>query len=240
VFNGWSWVTVTDSSSLDLTNGMTLEAWVHPTAAPGTWTTVLLKETAGDLAYMIQGDPANYPTVFIRTASGLQGIAGPTALPLNTWSHLAGTYNGATLELYVNGIQVASNPVSGSVVTSPAPLRIGGNAVWGEYFIGSIDDVRIYNRGLSSVEIQTDMSRAIGAVPVISLAVAPQTAEQIAHDGFRFYVAADGPGTFAIESSTNLASWQQIGTLQYTNGQVEMLDTNANLSPSRFYRASQP
>ena len=43
-FNGASWVTVNDSDSLDLTTGMTLEAWVYPTVTPVTWTTVILKE----------------------------------------------------------------------------------------------------------------------------------------------------------------------------------------------------
>src|SRR5437660_1604004 len=43
-FDGFSWVTVNDSNSLDLTNGMTLEAWVYPTVNPPTWTTVMMKE----------------------------------------------------------------------------------------------------------------------------------------------------------------------------------------------------
>ena len=38
-----SWVTVNDSNSLDLTSGMTLEAWVYPTVTPTTWTTVIFK-----------------------------------------------------------------------------------------------------------------------------------------------------------------------------------------------------
>jgi hypothetical protein len=40
-------------------------------------------------------------------------------------------------------------------------LRIGGNAVWGEYFAGSIDEVRIYNRALTAAQITTDMNTPI-------------------------------------------------------------------------------
>ena len=40
-------------------------------------------------------------------------------------------------------------------------LRIGGNAPWGEYVTGQIDDVRIYNRALSQAEIQTDMNTPV-------------------------------------------------------------------------------
>jgi hypothetical protein len=75
---------------------------------------------------------------------------------------------------------------------------------------------------------------------VVSLAVAPQTADQIAQQGLRFYVKSDWPGTFPIQCLTKLTSWQPIATLQYTNGLVEVLESTANQSAARFYRASQP
>jgi Concanavalin A-like lectin/glucanases superfamily/Dockerin type I domain len=165
-FDGISnWVTVNDSDSLDLASGMTLEAWAYPTTAPGTWTTILLKEAppGNNLAYHLQGDPSNHPSSYITTdVSGLQGVVGPQALPLNTWTYLAATYNGAMLSVYVNGTVVVSQPVSGNIVPSVGPLRFGGNSIWGEYFAGKIDEVRIYNRALSQTEIQADMGTPVG------------------------------------------------------------------------------
>ena len=49
----------------------------------------------------------------------------------------------------------------GNVITSTGALRIGGNAIWGEYFQGSIDEVRVYRRVLSAAEIQTDMTASV-------------------------------------------------------------------------------
>ena len=46
-----------------------------------------------------------------------------------------------------------------------APLRIGGNSVWGEFFRGSIDEVRIYSRALTQAEIQQDMITPIPLPP---------------------------------------------------------------------------
>jgi len=86
---------------------------------------------------------------------------GTAQLPLNTWTHLAVTHDGTTLRLYVNGAQVGSRAVAGSLLTSSGALRIGGNSIWGEFFQGSIDEVRIYNRALSPGEIQNDMTRPI-------------------------------------------------------------------------------
>jgi hypothetical protein len=59
----------------------------------------------------------------------------------------------------MNGSLVGSRPQSGEITVSSGPLRIGGNAVWGEYFSGYVDEVRIYNRALTESEIARD-SRA--------------------------------------------------------------------------------
>jgi len=64
------------------------------------------------------------------------------------------------VRLFVNGVQAAAKAASGPMATSTRPLKIGGNAVFGEWFTGLIDDVRVYNRALTAAEIQGDMSRA--------------------------------------------------------------------------------
>src|SRR5207244_5097839 len=69
------------------------------------------------------------------------------------------------LRVYFNGVQQASKTVSGPIVTSNDPLRIGGNSVWGEWFAGLIDDVRVYNGALSAAEIQTDMNTPVSPPP---------------------------------------------------------------------------
>ncbi len=89
-------------------------------------------------------------------------VGGPSASPVGSWTHVAVTYNGSQLVLYVNGVQVASKAASGAIQASSSPLWIGGNQPYGEYFSGLIDDVRVYNRALSQAEIQTDMATPLG------------------------------------------------------------------------------
>jgi fibronectin type 3 domain-containing protein len=150
-------VDVADSASLDLAAAMTLEAWVRPTA--GDWRTAILKERPGGLAYALYASiDTNRPSTEIHADT-----RGPAALPTAVWSHLAASYDGATLRLYVNGTQVSSRALTGAITVSSGALRIGGNTVWGEYFAGLIDEVRIYNRALTAGEIQTDMGTAIVA-----------------------------------------------------------------------------
>jgi PKD repeat protein len=185
-------VTVSDAPSLDLTGAITLEAWVFPRTMSG-WRTVLLKERPNQLAYGLYGNTdTNRANLEIATASSTLDVRATAALPLNTWSHLAGTYDGATLRLYVNGTQVSSRAASGAITASANPLRIGGNTIWGEYFDGLIDEVRIYTRALSPSEIQTDMNAAVGApapTPDFSIAGTPST-RTVARGGSTSYTAS--------------------------------------------------
>jgi glucose/arabinose dehydrogenase/PKD repeat protein len=153
-------VDVPDAASLDLASGMTLEAWVRPTTNSG-WRTALLKERGtNDLVYALYASNGAKPnTENLSNASNT--ATAPSALALNTWTHLASTYDGTTLRLFLNGTQVATKAATGAMPNTANPLRIGGNAVWGEYFSGLIDEVRVYNRALSAAEIGTDMNAAV-------------------------------------------------------------------------------
>lgn len=160
-FNGTSnYVSINDSNTLDLTNGMTLEAWINPTTLSG-WRTVMLKEQPGNLIYALYANTdGNVPSgeLFIGTNSDVRA---PGQIPLNTWSHVAVTYDGSVFKFYLNGSEVASKNLTGIISTSAGQLKIGGNSVWGEYFKGLIDEVRIYNKALTPGEIATDMSVGI-------------------------------------------------------------------------------
>ena len=162
-FNGTnSIVTVNDSPSLDLNVGMTLEAWVYPTAMnPQQWMTVIFKplDAADDVDYVLQGVSKNVETPSTAVSSSPTNLFGSPVLPLNTWSHLAATYDGANLKLYVNGVQAASAAQTGAIGASSQPLSIGTN------WVGMIDEMRIYNRALSASEILTDMNTAINPPP---------------------------------------------------------------------------
>jgi len=163
-FNGTSaMVTVASNALLNMTTAMTLEAWVFPTAQGTLWRNVIIKERPGGEVYNLYSNvDTSVPTVYVDpTPTTWLDARGTTQLPLNAWTHLAATYDGTMLRLYVNAVQVGSRPVSGALVTSTGALRIGGNSIWGEFFQGTIDEIRIYNRALTQGEIQTDMARPV-------------------------------------------------------------------------------
>ncbi len=161
-FNGTSSrVTVPDTAALDLTTGMTLEAWVNPAVAPAGWKDVIYK--GNDNYYLEASSSGGNRPVGGAIIGGSQSQAFGTAqLATGAWVHLAETYDGSALRFYLNGTQVSSVARTGSILTSTNALNIGSDSIYGQYFNGLIDEVRIYNVALSAAQIQTDMATAIG------------------------------------------------------------------------------
>ena len=92
-----------DSNSLDFTTAMTLEAWVRPTALGG-YRSAIMKEAPTNLVYALypETSPAK-PSFQVQMGTRLRGVQGPSQLPINTWSHLAATFDGNMFKIFVNG-----------------------------------------------------------------------------------------------------------------------------------------
>ena len=153
-------VAIADKTALDLSSGMTLEAWVKPSAGAPSWRTLLFKEHGNGMAYSLYSSDGTGRPITQVNIGGERDARG-SVLTLNTWSHLAGTFDGSYIRLYLNGKLVRSLSARGSITASSGLLKMGGNSVWAEWFAGQIDNVRIYNRALSATELQSDMSSAV-------------------------------------------------------------------------------
>ncbi|MGJ6964229.1 LamG-like jellyroll fold domain-containing protein [Streptosporangium sp. G11] len=140
-------VIANDVPSLRLTSAMTVEAWVNPMAG-GNSNVIVGKGTPYNLAAS-RGS--------VQTPATTQ-VSGPR-LPAYTWSHLATTYDGQTLRLYVNGAMVASKPVQGAITVTASAFAV---SQWG----GLVDEVRIYDTALSEAQINADMTTPVtGGAP---------------------------------------------------------------------------
>ena len=162
-FNGGNaLVSVPNAAQLQLSTGMTLEAWVNPSAVNSSWQDVIYK---GNDNYYLEATSTNAskPDAGMIAGGSYADAVGTSALAANTWSYLTETYDGSTLKLYVNGTQVASVAHTGAIASSTNPLQIGGDTIYSQYFAGLINEVRIYNVALTAAQIQSDMTTPIGS-----------------------------------------------------------------------------
>jgi len=147
------------------TDPMSLTVWVKQTQSQGVYHILGKRAGCSDATfdYQIAGDP--YLQV---TATSARRVDTGQRLPLNTWTHIAVTYDGvSTLRIYRNGVEAARSESFVLPTPSSAFFSIGssGDCSFGQRFQGLIDDVRIYNRTLSPSDVAAVMGGA-GSGPV--------------------------------------------------------------------------
>ena len=144
--------------ALDLRRQLTLAAWVRP-AARGSQT-ILAKALHGEVdGYALQ--LSSKGTVFVRfnqaTRDNDYRVSSKAAYPTDgqTWLHVAATYDGAEIRLYLDGARERSRSTARLFVARNAQdLAIGAHPDGSLPFDGAIDDVRVYDRALSAAEIR--------------------------------------------------------------------------------------
>jgi hypothetical protein len=194
-FNGTSdYLAAPDSESLDI-NGdqVSMAAWVNGEDWPAANHVVRkVADTGTGSIYMIRVQPDTV-RVYLNTSAGETVIDGTTTLATNEWIHIALTYDGAEARIYVDGQLDVAVDVSGELTQSDNELRIGRGEPAG-YFMGMIDDVRVYNHALTEDELLAAMEGGGATYPA---ARGPDPANGALH--LETWVSLSwGPGDFAV------------------------------------------
>ncbi|MBI4712537.1 MAG: LamG domain-containing protein, partial [Planctomycetes bacterium] len=149
-------VNIPDSATLDITGQISIEAWINPANLSGN------KMIVGKRSdWAVNGCPydlmqINDGITFYIYGASIQSAGLGGAVSANVWQHIAATYDGANMKVYINGVERANNPTNIAIPTNNAFVGIGRRSDGAyDYFVGLIDEVRIYNRALSASEILT-------------------------------------------------------------------------------------
>ena len=133
-FNSATDMIVINSDPLTKMSAFTAAAWVYPTASATDRRSIVMHEISGRTATTLYGlfgwrtASPHVPMGLLHINGRDDAADGKATLPLNTWSHLAMTYDGKTLTLYLNGTKVSSSKV-GSLPSTAGPLVIGNTHV---------------------------------------------------------------------------------------------------------------
>ena len=156
-------VSVPDSPELQLLEDFTLEAWVRPEGTVKS-DPIFFKEAEGFFSYSVGlglGSNGKLEAYIGDEGEGYALAVSPSPLSANTWAHVALTYDGSFMRLYLNGSLVDTTGTSQGNVPSTGPMEIGCADAFNEFFNGQIDEVRVYERALAQSEVEEDRASAI-------------------------------------------------------------------------------
>jgi len=149
------YVKVNQSLSLDITDGVSVAAWVYPKAFP-TFATILSRwydATQPDRGLVFQIKDGTHVRFGVISDANLFDV--PYSFEADRWYHMAATWNGSISRVYVYGTEIGNRSTSGTFTNQNLDLAIGADIYpLAGYFNGTIDEVRLYNTALSQQEIK--------------------------------------------------------------------------------------
>jgi len=159
---GKGYINVPDSSSIDsITDQVTVAGWIYLDGALSNYATIISRQigTGYGQHYHLSLTTTQNPGLYITTTTnGQLDIVASEVVPQQTWTHLAGTYDGTNSRLYLNGVLVNTGVISGPFASETDPVVVGGNANTASFTVseqtpGQLDEVVLYRRALSADEI---------------------------------------------------------------------------------------
>ena len=213
--NTSQYVQVPDAPALDVTEAITLAAWIRPTqvATASILNKATYNATPSVFGYELNLSSTGVPFVRLfnnTTTAGGGRLNATTSYPTNgtTWMHVAATYDRTTLKIYVNGVLNATLVSTTAIPVNNLPFVIGGpsDGAAARVFPGAIDDARLYNRALTDAEIAAlvlanappaapalagpaDQATGVGLAPTLDVVATDADSPQLT---VRFYGRAAG------------------------------------------------
>lgn len=194
--NTSQYVNVPNSGPLNFTSAITLAAWIRPTQVATA--SILNKATFASSVFGYELDLSTTGVPFVRLFNDTQAPGGgrlnaTIAYPTNgtTWMHVAATYDGATIKMYINGVLNVTRASTSPITTNLLPFVIGApsDGLAARVFPGAIDDARLYNRALTDSEIAALAGHTITASAGAGGSISPSgavTVNQGADQTFTF------------------------------------------------------
>lgn len=155
-FNKSSHLLVDNAPALNPSTQITIAAWIKPTTSG---TQYVVRKGRHDATDGFELSLSSDGKVFVRFNQASSGdsfrVNSTSKYPTNgsTWLHVAATYDGSTIKLYINGVLQASKNAAFQIASNNLPLAIGAQDDGYRGFAGAIDGVKLFNRALSAAEI---------------------------------------------------------------------------------------
>ena len=227
LFNGVSSVVrVANTPSLRFTNAMTAECWINP-SSQGTFQGIItewgissgVEQRSFGLA--LASDGRAYFALSPDGSATFALATGNSVLPLGLWSHVAGSFDGSTIRIYVNGVLEGQTAYAGGIFPGTNDLAIGGDLsdlTLIAPYRGAIDEPAVYRRALTATEIANIY--AAGAAGKCGMMFPPDVCPPV---GAQIFVPGQVTNTFLGDTN-----WQKGGLIFQATGNT----TPVGLAPA--------
>jgi hypothetical protein len=212
------------STSYELEDGFSIACWVNLDAYVAS--AALLQNGATSQNCELAITSTGQVTIAGRSSGGLQSHSSTATLPLNTWRHVVGTYDGSTFKVYIDGVLSSSASNTFTIISTQSGNLTIAASLEGtdQYLDGRLHDVRFYNRAIAADEV-AELHGLIGRWEL------DETSGTVANDTS----STDNDGTFT-NSPTVAQAGPYPGVGQYAaqfdgvNDHVVVGSVTANLS----------
>lgn len=162
-----TFIEVENSDEFNFTDSVTLTAWANIDSIPMQHIGIPRKETQ----YVLHPTDAGGKGFNLRFYVGIDGgwappVISQTVVNYGEWHHLAGTYDGKELKVYIDGKLDKAQPQSGEIAPTQNPLRWSNDCCGGRMMSGVLDELVILNRALDETEVQQLMEGILSALSV--------------------------------------------------------------------------
>lgn len=170
LFDGTTVINVGKIKELIRPDEITVEAWVNPSDLSG-WKLICCNWGGAVVGAYHLGVEAGVPKLHITNAAGVTTFAAAVA-PLNVdeWQHVAGTYDGKSIKIYVNGELANEANASGALKDNDMDVIIGSKDSREFQWKGRIDEVRISKIARDPKELSPNMTAPMAVKPANKLA----------------------------------------------------------------------
>ena len=161
-FNGSTYVNCGNQQVFNITDAVTLAAWVQadPDFAYPDWSGIIMRGGPNIDTFALYYNRSSQQLGFKTTGTTpnwlASGTNSATALFNREWHHVAATYDGTTKVIYLDGTPLINAAATGKIETGSGRLLIGAGRDTTPptlYAVGKIDDAQIYDRSLAAAEI---------------------------------------------------------------------------------------
>ena len=156
-------IVVADDNSLDMTNALTIEAWIFANTVGGGQQTIVSKTGNTSNGFVLSTSNGWSSIDFEIKNGGAATTISATGIAIeNGWHHIAATYQAATgMKIYVDGVAINQRAITGGLASNAQQLTIGAqhdgagsaDSDYSNFFNGSIDELRIWNIARTDAQI---------------------------------------------------------------------------------------